>query len=393
MASRILCISTAGSGQDPLRVRRLTDAFADACHYVNLDRSLSRLDNARNVWQLLREEAWDLVYLEGTGIAGGLPLIAAAKRWGQPYVVSSGDPVGGYFKTVKGPVAGAVFGAYEKQLYRNCAGFIGWTPYLTGVALSLGAPRAVTVEGAVDPATFRPYTPTDRRRCKEHYGLDPDHLVCGVVGSLTWNERQQYSYGLELVEMLRRTTRTDVSLLVVGDGTGLAELQRRVPSRLAGRVAFTGRVPESEVVDTLNAMDVGFITQTLDDLGPYRLTTKLPEYLAAGLPVAMSPIPGLYDYALPAGWALPAAHPASPAFWAACADWVDALTWPAVNRRRKEARAIADARFAYSVVRPRFESFVDAILTAHGGSPLSARFPQPVRSSVARPLSPSAAAS
>lgn len=380
--SHFLCISTAGSGQDPLRVRRLTDRFADACTYVNVDRSRSRTDNARRIWAMLQERDWDLVYMEGTGIAGGLPLIWAATRWGQPYVVSSGDPVKGYFKTVKGPAAGAIFGVYEKQLYRNSAGFIGWTPYLTGTAMMLGAPRAVTVEGAVDPSIFRPYDAAERRHAKRHYGLDPEHLVCGVVGSLTWNDRQQYSYGLELIEMIQRVQRRDVSVLVVGDGTGLAELKARVPDALRDRVVFTGRVAEAEVVRTLNAMDVGFITQTLDDLGRYRLTTKLPEYLATGLPVAMSPIPGFYDYALPAGWALPAGHPASPAFAAACADWVDGLTWDAVESRRRRSPAIAAARFTYDVVRPRFETFVDDVLTACDAAPL------PLPAETSSPASP-----
>jgi glycosyltransferase involved in cell wall biosynthesis len=388
MSRRFLCISTAGTGQDPLRVRRLTDAFSAECAYLNVDRTHSRLENARHIWSTLKEQTWDLVYLEGTGIAGGLPLIGAAKRWGQPYIVSSGDPVKGYFKTVKGPVMGAVFGTYEKQLYRNSAGFIGWTPYLTGTALALGAPRAVTVEGAVDPALFRPYSSDERRRIKRQYGIAPHHLVCGVVGSLTWNDRQQYCYGLELVEMISRSTRRDLSLLIVGDGTGLAELKSRVPPSLIDRVVFTGRISEAEVVEALNAMDVGFITQTLDDLGSYRLTTKLPEYLATGLPVAMSPIPGFYDYALPAGWTLPEAHPATPAFWSACAKWIDTLPWDAVQARRSRAPDIAAARFSYDVVRPRFESFFDAVLTAHNVAPLP-RSPKPPDPVPATPLSTS----
>lgn len=362
--ARLLCLSTAGHGQDPLRVRRLTADLNADCVYHNLDRNRSRLENAREVWHLLTSQPWSLVYQEGTGIAGGIPLILAALRYGLRYIVSSGDPVGGYFRTVKGPLAGRLFETYERLLYRYSAGFIGWTPYLTGMAMKMGAPRAVTVEGAVDLSVFTSRSQSERRALKQAYGLSPNHLVCGVVGSLKWTPRQQYCYGLELVSMLPYLERTDVSVLIVGDGDGRAELESRVPDGFRDRVVFTGRVPETEVVAALNAMDIGFITQTLDDLGRYRLTTKLPEYLACGLPVAMSPIPGYYDYAEAAGWALPAHHPASDSFHRSCAEWLDQVRPEEIAHRREEGPKIAARHFSYEVVRPKFTAFLSDLLPA-----------------------------
>lgn len=364
--ARILCINTGGKGDlHGLRMRRLTEGLDAKCVYLDFDRSVSRLENARTLWNVMRERRWDLVYQESTGIAGGLCLILAARAWGQRYVVSTGDPIGGFFRTVKGPLYGAAFEFYERLLYRHSAGFIGWTPYLSGMAMKMGAPSAVTVEGAVDTDLFAPYDPDQRRAAKTSYGLNPDHLVCGMVGSLTWTPRQRYCYGLELVEMLPYLHREDVSVLIVGDGDGRKRLERRIPKQLRPRVVFTGRVPEAEVAHALNAMDVGFITQTLDGLGRYRLTTKLPEYLASGLPVAMSPIPGFYDYAHRAGWALPAHHPASDAFHRQCARWIDALTWEAVASRRARAPALANKFFDYNVVRPKFTAFVTSLLDGH----------------------------
>lgn len=364
--ARMLCISTAGSGQDPVRVRRLTDDLDLSCTYHDFDRSKSRWANARNLWAKLRSQSWDLVYQEGTGIAGGLPLIRAARAWGQQYVVSSGDPVGGYFQVVKGPLHGFAFEQYEKALYRHSAGFIGWTPYLSGMALKMGAPCAATVEGAVDLSVFSSCSPQGRRALKSEYGLNPDHLVCGLVGSLTWYPRQQYCYGLELIEMLPFIDRSDVSILLVGDGDGRSRLAARVPDDWSDRVVFTGQVPEEEVVRTLNAMDVGFISQTLDDLGPYRLTTKLPEYLACGLPVAMSPIPGFFDYAQSAGWSLPAAHPSSAEFHRGCAALINKLSQEEITTRRQQAPKLARKFFSYESVRPKFESFLHHVLQESG---------------------------
>jgi glycosyltransferase involved in cell wall biosynthesis len=189
------------------------------------------------------------------------------------------------------------------------------------------------------------------------------------VGSLNWTPRQQYCYGLELVEMLKHTQRDDVSILIVGDGSGKKRLESRVTPSIRHRVSFTGRVPEKEVVDTLNAMDVGFITQTMDSLGRYRLTTKLPEYLASGLPVAMSPIPGFYDYVRDAGWSLPAHHPASASFHHACAAWIDRLDGSEVEERRARAPKVANKFFSYEKVRPKFSAFINDLLMTHAKHP------------------------
>ena len=359
---RLLGYATAGPDSgDARRVRRLTDGLPYTFAYGGTDKGSKRA-SARAFYETLRRERYDLVVLEGTGLAGGIPLVRAARAWGQRYLVSSGDPIGGFFRTVKGPAYGALMERYERALYRHSAGFVGWTPYLTGMALKMGAPRGVTVEGGVDPAVFTPPTDEQRRAAKAATGLDPNHLVLGLAGSLTWTPRQRYAYGLELVEALPRLRRTDVSVLIVGDGDGRAELERRVPGGLRGRVVFTGRVPEGDVARLLHAVDVGFITQTLDGLGRYRLTTKLPEYLAAGVAVAMSPVPGFFDYAAPAGWPLPEGHPADAGFHAALAAWVDGLDSDDVRARQAAAPAEAARHFAYGVIRPKFAAFLAHVL-------------------------------
>ena len=374
--NELLCINAGGLGDlHGLRLRRLTDRMEANISVFDVDKRKSRWTNSRAIWRRLQERDWDLVYLESTGIAAGVPLILARHLWGQRFVVSSGDPVSGYVHTVHGRVPGAAAGVYERLLYRASAGFIGWTPYLTGRALQLGAPRGVTVEGAVDLDLFRPFGAAERAAARADFGLPADHLVCGVVGSLQWTPRQRYCYGLELVEMMKYLERTDVSVLIVGDGTGRARLESRVPPSLRDRVVCTGRVPERDVVRALNAMDVGFITQTLDGLGSYRLTTKLPEYLATGLPVAMSPIPGLYDYAADCGWALPPLHPTTDAFHRGCAALVDGLTPDAVSKAAAAARSVAEERFDYEVLKPRFQAFLSDLLHESPSSASLSRTP------------------
>ncbi len=361
--TRILCINTGGAGSlDEARARTLAACLeADVTHF-GVVRSASRAESGREISRLLRSESWDMVYQEGTGIAAGASLIRAAREREQRFIVSGGDPIGGFFHVTAGPVHGLAFGLYERALYRACAGYVGWTPYLTGMALALGAKRAVTVEGGVDLALFQPCSPTDRLAYRQKWNIPASHLVCGVVGSLRWTPRQSYCYGLELLETLKRLRREDVTLLIVGDGDGRSRLEQALPAALRHRAVFTGRVPAPDVAAAINCMDIGFITQTLDRLGNYRLTTKLPEYMACGVPVAMSPVPGFYDYAAPAGWALPALHPASPMFHQQCAAWLDDLEAGEIRAKAGHAREVAVRHFDYEVLGRRFRRFVQELL-------------------------------
>ena len=365
MKKQILCVNASGMHQDRVRMDRLGTCLSKIADLTSFDiDKTNRRAAAVGLWSLLTSRKWDLVYQEGTGIAAGLPLLRAGMTRAQKYVVSSGDSVSGFFRVTRGAVVAVPFRWYERALYRRAAGFIGWSPYLAGRALELGAPRAVTVEGAVDLDVFKQYAPAERVGARDRFGLRHDHLVLGMVGSITWVDRQKYCYGLDLVETIKHLRRTDVSLLIVGDGDGLPRLRALVPPDLQSRVVFTGRLPYADVVTAMNAMDIGFITQTLDQLGSYRLTTKMPEYLACGLPIAMSPTPGFFDYVGAAGWALPSAHPAAPEFHIACAKWLDSLSSDEVKTRAQGCRAIAADRFSYDSIGSKFAQFVEHILAA-----------------------------
>lgn len=360
---KILCIGTSGKGsQDERRIYRLTkwlQADIDITYYF-IDRSKSKIESAKDIRRVLNQP-WDLVYQEGTGIASGANLILASLLRKQPYVVSSGDPIAGFFRTTKGNLIGNLFEIYEHLLYRFSAGFIGWTPYLTGVAMRMGAPKAVTVEGAVASDIFYPYSEQKRRAIRQKLGISEDHLVCGVVGSLIWVPPQSYCYGYELGEILQRVKRKDISFLVVGDGDGKERMEKVVPSELRDRIVFTGRLPESEVVEAMNAMDIGFVT-LFGEMGKYRLTTKLPEYLACGVPVAMNPTAAFYDYAAQGGWALPEGHPSDREFLDRCAVWLDNLGWQEVNAKKAAAVEVAAKRFDYKVIAPKFRDFIHRLL-------------------------------
>jgi hypothetical protein len=321
MAARILVFATQGAGgNEEDRIRALL------AHFNITVFPFRRADKAAGFRGLLKA-IWadkpDLVVMEGTGSAGGLALLLGRWLAGVPYVVSSGDAVGPYLSS-RVPLLGPLFGLYERVLCRCAAGFIGWTPYLAGRALSFGTPRAVTAAGWAPFALSDADHAAARARVRQQLGIAADTLVIGIAGALIWNRRLGYCYGYELVRALERVRRPGVAALIVGDGDGRRHLERLAGDRLGRSVYLTGRVPQREVPDYLAAMDLGSLPQSLDGVGSFRYTTKISEYLAAGLPLVTGQLPFAYDLDDGWLWRLPGPTPGTrntsrrwPIYWTA----------------------------------------------------------------------------
>ncbi|MDX2036268.1 MAG: glycosyltransferase [Isosphaeraceae bacterium] len=320
---RILAFATQGAGgDDEQRLRALLERV-EGVEWFAFDRA-DKKRSGRELFRRIRAERPDLVVMEGTGIAGGSALLSARTLFGTRFVFSSGDAVGPFVAAIR-PVLGPAFTAYEHMLYRRCSGFIGWTPYLVGRALSFGAPRAMTAPGWAPFRLDASEREAARIEARDRWGISRDALVIGIVGSLAWTPRRGYCYGWELVNAMARVRRSDVRALIVGDGTGRPHLERAIAERCAGRCVLTGRVPREEVPRLLAAFDVASLPQSLDGVGAFRYTTKISEYMAASLPIVTGELPFAYD--LDGGWIrrIPGAAPWDPRYHEALAAWVDRL--------------------------------------------------------------------
>lgn len=326
---RILAVATQGAGgDDEARLSALL------CRLPTTLFSFDRKDKRRSASDLFRaicKDRPDLVVMEGTGIGGGLALMLGKAVAGVPYVVSSGDAVGPFVAAIK-PMLGPLFSAYERRLCRNAAGFIGWSPYLAGRALTFGCPRAMTAPG------WAPFEPQPERRSeiRRRLGIPEASVVFGIVGSLAWNRRVGYGYGLELAEAILRVERSDVRVVIVGDGDGRSELEKRA-SRSSGRCLLTGRVPRDDVPAYLASFDVASLPQSLDGVGMFRYTTKISEYFATGLPIVTGRLPLAYDLDVGGFWRLPGHAPWSPTYHAALADLMRTITADELAEKRAAA--------------------------------------------------------
>lgn len=328
---RVFCFATQGSGHgDERRIVELTRGVG--AEVLPFDRG-SKAGSALKLLRTLLRERPDLVVMEGTGVAGGAALLAARALGGVRYVVSSGDGVAPYVK-LGHPRLAPIAALYERLLCRHSAGFIGWTPYLVGRALTFGAPRAMTAAGWSAPAR-----PGDRERRRRELGVPEGAVAFGLVGSLEWTPGIEYCYGKELVDAVLRVERSDVCAVVIGDGSGLERLRELAGPELGRRVILPGRVPADQVTSYLAALDVGSLPQSVDGVGSFRYTTKISEYLAAGLPIVTGQIPLSYDLDDGWIWRLPGEAPWDRRYVESLAELMNTVSRQELEQKRQAVPA------------------------------------------------------
>jgi glycosyltransferase involved in cell wall biosynthesis len=298
-----------------------------------------------------------LIVMEGTGIAGGLALLLIDAVLRIPFVFCSGDAVGPYLR-LRSPLLALPGGLYERLLCRRCAGFVGWTPYLVGRAITFGAPRGMTAPGW----TRSRASPDGRHEVRRRLGIAPDALVVGLTGALNLAQHLGYVYGAELVQAVRRCERRDVAACIVGDGSGLERLRAMAGEDLGSRVFLPGRVSAEEVPDYLAAFDVASLSQSVDRVGSFRYTTKLSEYLAAELPVITGETPLAYDLDGGYFWRLPGPAPWSSLYIDALVDLLEALTHEQVAQRRDAVRSRPADPFDKVTQQRRMSEFIEDLL-------------------------------
>ncbi|HUA11789.1 MAG TPA: glycosyltransferase [Solirubrobacteraceae bacterium] len=359
--TRVMCFATQGHGH--IEEERIRDLLAPLDAVVFEFERAHKVRSALALARAVRAARPDLIVMEGTGTAGGLTLIALDAFLGVPFVVCSGDAVGPYLG-LRGHLVGVLGGLYERLLCRRCAGYVGWTPYLVGRALSFGAQRAMTAPGW----TRGTVSEDARRKIRERLNIAEDTIAVGLVGSMHWNDRLDYTYGAELVRAMALVKRTDVVACLIGDGSGRAHLEQMAGDDLGQRILFPGRVPPSEVPDYLAALDAGTLSQSVDRVGSFRFTTKLSEYFASCLPVITGEIPAAYDLDEDFMWRVPGSAPWSPIHVRALAELLEGLTAEEVARRRDAMRSRTSEPFDKATQQRRMKAFVEDLISERGSA-------------------------
>jgi glycosyltransferase involved in cell wall biosynthesis len=353
----ILCFST--QGHDHVTAQRIRLLLEPLQPEVFPFEHRRKLRSAIGLLRAALRSRPTLIVMEGTGIAGGFALLLIDAVLRIPFVFCSGDAVGPYLR-LRSPLLGLGGGLYERLLCRRCAGFVGWTPYLVGRAITFGAPRGMTAPGWTRNAA----SADGREKVRRRLGIPADALVVGLTGALNLVEHRGYVYGAELVQAVRRLERRDVVACIVGDGSGLERLQAIAGEDLGRRIFLPGRVPPEEVPDYLAAFDVASLSQSVDRVGSFRYTTKVSEYLAAELPIITGETPLAYDLDGGYFWRLPGPAPWSSIYLEALVELLEALTREQVQQRRQAVRSRRSDPFDKDAQQLRMSEFIEDLLAS-----------------------------
>jgi glycosyltransferase involved in cell wall biosynthesis len=357
---KILVFATKGTNtNDESRILSLLDGFEIDRFPFDAQRKLS------SFWLLIKyaiDNRPSLIVMEGTGVAGGFACLLL--RWFShiPYIVSSGDAVAPYVAMRFNGILGYIAQIYEQMLCRFCAGFIGWTPYLVGRALTFGAPKGMTAAGWSLKKYDSNLRAKDCSSTRERLGIPADAIVYGIVGSLDWVNKIHYCYGTELVRARQNISPSaPVYIIIVGNGTGMPELQRLAGDLLGNKIILTGNIPNERVFEYLAAMDVASLPQSVDGVGSFRYTTKVSEYLATELPIVIGQIPMTYDLLADWCWCLPGKNPWDDRYINALAQLMETLTLAQIAAKKEHIPA-AIPEFNLEQQQAKVSKFIKDIL-------------------------------
>ena len=161
----------------------------------------------------------------------------------------------------------------ERFAYANSAMITVPTAGMRRILIEQGHPpdRVVHLPNAVDTDRFTPQsTPSERLT---------NVLYSGTVGLA-----QGVGTLLDAAEILARGA-SGMTVRVVGDGAEREDLQRAATERALTNVAFSGRLPATDIPGVIAGADIAVMSLVDVPLFEDAVPTKLLEYMAAGKPV------------------------------------------------------------------------------------------------------------
>jgi glycosyltransferase involved in cell wall biosynthesis len=299
-----------------------------------------------------RERA-DLVYATSTPLSVALPALAARCARGRPYVFEVRDlwpelPVA--MGVIRNPAAIAALSGLEWAAYRGARAVVALSDGMaTGVARR-GVPpyRIAVIPNGCDLELFSPAVPP----------AETPWLGAGEVAAIYAGAHGRANGLDHLLEVAAELRGTPLRLVLCGDGSEKPRLRARAAAMQLDNVTFLDPVPRRAMPALLRACAIGI--QSLADVPAFQEGTspnKLMDYLAAGLPVAIT-YPGWAARLLQAEGA-GIAPPRAPQEFAAA---LLALAREEPRRRGmgQAARRLAEARFDRGQLAAQFVAVIEA---------------------------------
>lgn len=309
----------------------------------------------RSVGIALRER-YDLVFATTTPLTAGIPGICARWLRGKPFVFEVRDlwpELPRAMGVITNPVVLAAMSVLEWVSYRSAHRLIGLSPGIVDGIARLGVKReriALVPNGCdldIFAAPQHPWRPEP---------IAPDDIVAAFTG--THGEANGLDAVLDAAVELKRRGRTNIKLLLVGQGKLKPALQHRAATAGLDNVVFHDPVSKHRLSGLMASTDVGL--QILADVPAFYFGTspnKFFDYIAAGVPV-LNNYPGWLSELVQrnrCGFAVPAGDAVA---------FADALERAAADRgalrdMSVRARQLAEREFDRKLLAERFVNWLE----------------------------------
>ena len=267
----------------------------DGIDVVELDLAYSNSDGfLKRAWVFLKfagrsvgialREKYDVVFATTTPLTAGIPGIFARWLRGKPFVFEVRDlwpELPREMGVITNPVVLGAMSVLEWGSYRSATRCVGLSPGIVDGIARLGVPREriTLIPNGCDLDIFsgdqEPWRPE---------GVGRDDLLAAFTG--THGIANGLDAVLDAAAELKRRGRSDIKLVLVGQGKLKPDLQARAEREGLDNVVFHPPVSKTKLAGLMAATDVGM--QILANVPAFYYGTspnKFFDYIAAGLPV------------------------------------------------------------------------------------------------------------
>lgn len=301
-------------------------------------------------------EKYDLVFATSTPLTAGIPGIFARWLRGKPFVFEVRDlwpELPRAMGVIRSRPVLWLLGVLEWVSYHSANRLIGLSPGIVeGIAERGIAPdRIALVPNGCDLTIFgtgvEPWTPE---------GIAPGDMVALFAG--THGQANGLDAVLDAAVELRKRGRTDIKIVLIGNGKLKPELVERAHREGLDAVRFLSPVHKTRLAQLMARCDLGL--QVLADVPAFYYGTspnKFFDYIAAGKPV-LNNYPGWLAEMITAsqcGFAVPARDPR------AFADALETaeMDRPTLARMGERALELARNRFDRQVLADRWVDWIE----------------------------------
>lgn len=237
----------------------------------------------RSAWISVTTPA-DVVFATSTPLTAAIPGLAASWLRRRRFVFEVRDlwpELPKAMGVVKNPLILFGMGWLERRAYRAARQCIGLAPGIVdGIAKHIDRKRISMIPNGCDLELLDP----DKGAAWRPDKVEASDFVAVFAG--THGMANGLAAVLDAAAVLKQRSRTDIKLLLVGDGKLKDSLMRRAQDERLTNVVFHDNVPKDRIPGLLHGADVGM--QLLANVPAFYYGTspnKFFDYLAAGLPV------------------------------------------------------------------------------------------------------------